>query len=264
MNLPKYLEEDYYQKIKRLNIRHYAAEVSYYLRAELRPVEKAILSQLRHRSTLLDLGCGAGRFSIGASQQGFKITGVDITPEAVGAAKKRLTRLKLKNADFQVGDMTNLQFKNSSFDDVLCPRFSINAVATFTRRKKAVKEMLRVVKPGGKVYIESFNRFYLGMGLHVPIRNMTIDILRKLKIQLCSLVGKKYEGLLPGDMIYPANKVKGAPEGYAHIPTIFELKRLIPKGVNYKIYSIPEILTDKKLDLLKWFRYSLWLILYKK
>jgi len=263
MKLPKYLEKDYYQKIKRLNIKHYAAEASYYSRAELRPVEKAIFGQLRPKSTLLDLGCGAGRFSIGASQQGFKITGVDITPKAVEAAKKKFKELQLRNADFQVGDMTDLQFKNSSFSYVFCPRFSINAIATFTRRKKAVKEMLRVAKPGGKIYIESFNRFYLGMGLYVPIRNMTIDIFRKLKIRLYLLVGKKYGDLLPGDMIYPANKVKGAPEGYAHIPTIFELKRLIPPEVKYKIYSIPEISGMKKFDCLRYFRYSLWLMLCK-
>lgn len=255
--------DDYYQKIKRLNIKHYSGEVPYYSTADLRPAEKTLLSKLDKKSVLLDLGCGSGRFSIGAAKLGFKITGVDITPDAVKAATKRARELNLKKANFQVGDMTELEFKSDSFDVVFCPRFVINAVSTQRRREMAVKEMLRVVKKGGKVQIESFNRFYLGMGVLVPVKNIFEDFKRNIRMKISKLQGKKYDGLLPGDMVYPSNKVKDATEGYAHIPTIFELKRLVPQETKFKVLSIPEIVYNRSFDPLKYFRYSLWLILEK-
>ncbi len=260
-NIPS--QEKYYQKIKKLNIKHYSGEVPYYSTADLRPAEKTLLSKIDRKAKLLDLGCGSGRFSIGAARLGFQVTGVDITPDAVKAATKRAKELKLKNANFRVGDMTELNFATNSFGVVFCPRFVINAVSTVPRRKMAVKEMLRVVKKGGTVYIESFNRFYLGMGLYVLVRNLLTDLTRNLKLQLSQITDKEYTGLLPGDMIYPSNKVRGATEGYAHIPTIFELKEMVPKDITFKVLSIPEIVYNKKFDPLKYFRYSLWLILKK-
>lgn len=256
-------EERYYEKIKRLNIRHYAGEVAYYSQANLRLVEEKLLVQLKKGLTLLDLGCGSGRFSIGAAQKGFKVLGIDITPPAVEAAREKSKKLNLENVKFEVGDMTKLNLNSDRFDYVICLRYSINAVATFSERSQAVREMIRVVKPGGRVYLESFNRFWLKRGLLMPLKNMIIDLIRIFRIKACILFEKEYRGLLPGDMVYPSNKVKGAPEGYAHIPTVFELRKLIPKGIKYKINSSPEIAGLLKFDPLRFFRYALWITLEK-
>ncbi len=257
-------QEEYYRKIKELNIKHYSGEIPYYSTAELREVEKFLLEEIKKGSTLLDVGCGSGRFSIGAAKLGFKVTGMDITSNAIKAARSRSKELKIKNVIFEVDDITSrLSFKTNSFDSVFCPRFVINAISTLPRRQMAVKEMLRVVKSNGRVYIESFNRFYLGMGLYVLIRNLLTDLTRIVRIRLDEVFNKDYKNLLPGDMVYPSNKVKGASEGYAHIPTIFELINLVPAGIKFRIVSIPEIVQKKTFDPLKFFRYSLWLILEK-
>ncbi len=86
-------QKEYYKKIKELNIVHYDGEVSYYSKVPLRKVEKKLLSKLKPNTDLLDLGCGSGRFSIGAAQIGFNITDVDITPQAIEAAKQRTERV---------------------------------------------------------------------------------------------------------------------------------------------------------------------------
>ena len=168
-------ENDYYARIKELNVSHYAGEVSYYIQAPLRQVEKKILASISKGSRMLDVGCGSGRFSIGAAQTGYDVTGIDITSEAITAASNKAKNLKLNNIRFLVGDMTNMPFNDNEFDYVFCPRFSINAVATFQRRQRAVQEMMRVVKPGGVVYIESFNRFYLWRGLFFLLQNIFRD-----------------------------------------------------------------------------------------
>src|SRR3989338_6490982 len=141
-------EDDYYARIKELNISHYAGEISYYTQAPLREVEKKLLASIPKGSRILDVGCGSGRFSIGTAQSGHTVIGIDITQAAITAASERAKNLKLDNVNFLVSDMTEMPFQNNEFDYVFCPRFSINAVATFQKRKKAIDEMMRVVKSG--------------------------------------------------------------------------------------------------------------------
>jgi ubiquinone/menaquinone biosynthesis C-methylase UbiE len=251
---------NYYRKIKDLNISHYSGEVSYYTQAPLRNVEKKLLTFIPKQSRILDVGCGSSRFTIGAAQMGHNVTGIDITPAAIAAAIEKAKKLNLGNVNFLVGDMTEMSFGNNRFDYVFCPRFSINTVATFEKRRGTIKEMFRVVKPEGTVYIESFNKLYLGRGPILPLKNLLSDLLRQVFIFWCQVAGRKYTGLLPGDIVYKSNKVAGAPEGYAHLPTIFELKKILPKNATHKFYSIPQILNDwKSFDLMKYFRYSIWI-----
>lgn len=257
-------QKNYYNNIKKLNIAHYAGEVSYYSKASLRNVEKKILNKLKSGANILDLGCGSGRFSIGAAQMGFNVIGVDITPQSVEAATQRAKQLNLVNVSFLSEDMINLSFQDKSFNYVFCPRFSINAVATFSQRKKAIEEMLRVVKDKGTVFVESFNRFYLGKGIIFLLKNIIRDFWRYLFLLYCYLAKKPYTGLLPGDIIYKSNKVIGAPKGYAHLPNIFELIRLIPKNAEFKFYSIPQITQNRRFDFIKFFRYSIWIFITKK
>jgi len=254
---------DYYARIKELNISHYAGEVSYYTQAPLREVEKKLLASIHKESKILDVGCGSGRFSIGVAQLGHIVTAVDITPAAITAASEKAKHLKLGNVSFFVSDMTEMPFPNNEFDYVFCPRFSINAVATFHKRKKAVSEMMRVVKPGGIVYIESFNKLYLGRGPIMSIKNILGDLQKQISIMICNLVNKKYDGLLPGDITYESNKVAEASKGYAHLPTIFELRKLLPVNTVPKFYSIPQVLGGKGFDPFKYFRYSIWIFLTK-
>jgi ubiquinone/menaquinone biosynthesis C-methylase UbiE len=255
--------DDYYVKIKELNISHYAGEISYYTQAPLREVEKKLLASIPKGSRILDVGCGSGRFSIGAAQSGHTVIGIDITQAAITAASEKAKNLKLDNVNFLVGDMTEMLFQNNEFDYVFCPRFSINAVATFQKRKKAIDEMMRVVKLGGTIYIESFNKLYLGRGPIVSIKNILGDLQKRISITLYYLMNKKYDGLLPGDITYESNKVDGATKGYAHLPTIFELKKLLPVNIAHKFYSTPQVLGGKKFDPFKYFRYSIWIFLTK-
>ncbi len=257
-------DEAYYDRIKKFNIVHYAGETSYYTKAPLRQAEVALLDRLPQGAIVLDLGCGSGRFSVGAALRGFNVTGLDITPKAIGAARKKALEEGAHNATFVEGDMTSIPFSEKTFDYVFCPRFVINAVATSAKREKAVMEMLRVVKPTGIVFIESFNKLYFGRGPITPLGNILRDGGRRFIIIGCGLLGKHYTGLLPGDITYKNNKVAGASDGYAHLPTIFELWSMIPRegGITARFQSIPQITGRiKGMDLFKYFRYSIWITL---
>jgi ubiquinone/menaquinone biosynthesis C-methylase UbiE len=259
-------DEVYYDRIKKFNIVHYAGETSYYTKAPLRQAEVALLDTLPRGAMVLDLGCGSERFSVGAALRGFNVTGLDITPKAIEAARKKASEEGTRNVTFIEGDMTSIPFPENTFDYVFCPRFVINAVATSAKREKAVTEMLRVIKPTGFVFIESFNKLYFGRGPIAPLENVLRDGWRRFIIIGCGLLGKHYAGLLPGDITYKNNKVPGASDGYAHLPTIFELRSMIPRegGIAARFQSIPQITGRiKGLDLFKYFRYSIWVTLKK-
>jgi ubiquinone/menaquinone biosynthesis C-methylase UbiE len=263
MNKKPESEDIYYKKIKKLLIKHFSDEVPYYSSADLRPIEKTLLKKMKPKSFLLDVGCNAGRFSIPAAKNGFKVIGIDITKKTLDAAKIRAKKEKFKNVKFMEGDFTNLKFKSNFFDYAICPRFTFNAVATEKYRLKALKEMLRVVKKDGFVFIESFNKYYMGNGPVQPVKNVLRDFYRNVKIAFCNLANKKYNDFLPGDIIYENNKIIGLTVGFTHIPSIFELEKLAKKvGCKAKFLSIPEVKSGRK-DLFKYFRYSICMFIDK-
>lgn len=54
---------------------------------------------------ILDLGCGRGRHSITLAEVGYKVTGVDLSQDAITKAKKKAKARNLSNVIFAIGDM---------------------------------------------------------------------------------------------------------------------------------------------------------------
>lgn len=271
MSVKVFDSETYYQKIMQLNIAHYAGEISYYIDAEIRSTERAIVGDLKIRGDieLLDVCCGSGRLSFFLAQNNFQVMGLDICPQAIETAAQKAKELRLKNLKFLVGDATALPFEDNTFDVTLCPRYSINAIPLYEKRLTTISEMVRVTKPGGLVYIESFNYFYLGRKGSLFISNLVRDFKRLFNWYICRLFNRAYLDLLPGDITYKADKVLGAPEGYAHLVNFFELRRLLKdlkslkvKGV--KLVSSREICGWRDWPILRFFRYAIWLKIEKE
>lgn len=255
--------KNYYEKIKSLNLNHYKDEIPYYTTAPFRRVESKVVEYLSKDAFVLDIGCGSGRFTIGVAERKFKkVVGLDINNYAIDAANSKAHTLGLDNCFFIVADMTSLPFSDNQFDYVFCPRYSLNALATYGNRKKAVAEMIRVLKPTGVAYIETFNYFYMGKP-NLFIRNILRDLYRISRMIFSYLLMREYDGLLLGDITYRANKITNASDGYAHLTSAFEMKLLFPKHVRFRFYSIPQLLGKLKFDPFKYVRYSLWVELKK-
>jgi demethylmenaquinone methyltransferase/2-methoxy-6-polyprenyl-1,4-benzoquinol methylase len=101
-------------------------------------------------SSILDLACGTGDFTLELLKRypSANITGVDITPEMMSIAKKKLPARNTVN--FSVGDAQNLSFlKNSSFSLVVCAFGFRN----FPDKAKALSECHRILKPDGRLIV---------------------------------------------------------------------------------------------------------------
>ena len=97
---------------------------------------------------LLDLGCGDGTTAIPAAQRGAMVRGIDIARNLVAAGNARATELGLTNCTFEEGDASNLESVDDETFDLL---ISVFGAMFAPRPHDTAAEMVRVVKPGGRI-----------------------------------------------------------------------------------------------------------------
>ncbi|MBP0035106.1 MAG: methyltransferase domain-containing protein [Roseofilum sp. Belize BBD 4] len=111
------------------------------------------LDALPANTTVLDVGCGIGGSSrILATEYGFDVTGITISPQQVQRAQE-LTPEGV-NAKFAVDDAMALSFPDASFDVV----WSIEAGPHMPDKAIFAQELLRVLKPGGLLVVADWNQ----------------------------------------------------------------------------------------------------------
>ena len=104
--------------------------------------------------SVLDAGCGAGRFSVEIAKCGSKVTLLDISSEQLRLAKDKLKEENLEaNVDAAIlADLRDLSMiEDNKFDTVVCYGAPINYL--LENKEKAVKELVRVTKKGGNILI---------------------------------------------------------------------------------------------------------------
>jgi ubiquinone/menaquinone biosynthesis C-methylase UbiE len=117
----------------------------------LREVEIDYLSRRMNDGLhILDAGCGNGYSTLSfATQYKSHFVGVDFVPEMIDQAKVLAKDFQLKSEiEFRIGDVTKLEFPDSSFDIVITERCLLN-LPTKKDQWQAIREVSRVVKPGG-------------------------------------------------------------------------------------------------------------------
>ena len=105
---------------------------------------------------ILDVATGTGDFSIEAlSLKPEKIIGVDISEGMLEVGRQKMRKRKIDSIiELRLGDSENLPFTDNFFDAVIVAF----GVRNFEDMKGGLTEMLRVVKPGGKVIVLEFSR----------------------------------------------------------------------------------------------------------
>ncbi len=103
-------------------------------------------AQVKANQPVLDIACGTGVVAVTAAQRGASVTGLDLSPVLLEDARKNAEVIGL-NIEFTEGDVEQLPYADNSFDLVLSQFGHMFA----PRPEVAVAEMLRVLKPGGRI-----------------------------------------------------------------------------------------------------------------
>ena len=115
------------------------------------PVGEAIISALRPsgNDVVLDIAAGTGEpgLTIASMLDGGKVVITDLAEDMLTIAKENATLRNIKNVDIISCDVCELPFADDSFDAISC-RFGF---MFFPDMQLAADEMIRVLKPGGKL-----------------------------------------------------------------------------------------------------------------
>jgi arsenite methyltransferase len=101
--------------------------------------------------TIIELGCGPGFYSCGLAERFREISvlGVDSSPSQLSWAREKRNALALNNCRFQSDNVLELSHPDNSFDILISSRL----FTVLPNRRRAVAEMHRVLRPGGRCFI---------------------------------------------------------------------------------------------------------------
>jgi ubiquinone/menaquinone biosynthesis C-methylase UbiE len=103
---------------------------------------------------VLEVGIGAGTDFIQWARAGCEAYGIDLTEESIEHLKHRLKLEGLNAKEFKVADSESLPYKDDLFDLV----YSWGVIHHTPDTQAALKELIRVCKPGGKCKIMIYHR----------------------------------------------------------------------------------------------------------
>lgn len=169
-------------------------------------------SMITRKGRILDAAMGPGRHVKHFAGRGFKVWGNDFNAHMLEVAGKYVGSSKVR---FTNHDMRNLSsIKSGYFDYVICMGASIGSVYRRAERQKVLKELARVAKKGGLVFIHAHNHFELTgpdclLGIAGTVKN-------------CLINPKKFEF---GDVVY--HHSESFKKAYLHWFTPQELRELM-------------------------------------
>lgn len=116
-------------------------------------IEKEI--PLSDYESILDLGCGRGRHSLTLAEKGYRVTGVDLSQNAIEKAGKIAEQRKLTNVEFKVGDMRVPL--PETFDAVLNLFTTFGYFLNDKENEKVFESVQSMLKPGGIFFMDYMN-----------------------------------------------------------------------------------------------------------
>ena len=150
------------------------------------------------KDRILEVGCGTGRLLIELTKKDYTVDGVDASPEMLSKLQQKFERTKL-SSNFYVSESAKLPFKDNDYNFVYSIRL-LNQTESIEYALKTIKEMVRVVKPGGYVLAEfvNSNRPRIGRNATKTVRlshNLINDFFLKKITILALLKTKEYFSL---------------------------------------------------------------------
>lgn len=143
------------------------------------------IDDMKQATDILDIACGTGDFSIAIAKrmpEGSHVTGLDLSEGMLAVMKEKVEHIHLTDRiSMMQGDCENLPFPDNSFD-----RVSVAfGVRNFENREKGLTEMLRVLRPGGRLVI---------LELSLPSNRIARSLFNLYFLHILPLIGGKVSG----------------------------------------------------------------------
>lgn len=106
------------------------------------------IDKFKKNSSVLDIGCGGGRYSRYLKNNGYQVTAMDKYPNMA-------ISLKDDNIEFYEGTIDSIPFEDYTFDNLICIGVLHNAIS-IKEYETAIKEMYRVLNKGGYLLFSVF------------------------------------------------------------------------------------------------------------
>lgn len=165
------------------------------LRKKFEDPEKFLPNLININDTIADLGCGPGyycQFLVKLTRN--KIYCVDKNEEFINEAKRIVNS---DNVIFLIEDSSHTSIPSSSIDKVIFA----NSFHDMKNKEKVYEEVLRILKPTGKVIIIDWKKENTSFGPPLSIRMSKEDylnIFKNFKIEKEFYVGPYHQGLVLG------------------------------------------------------------------
>ena len=161
-----------YDREHELGTRAFFDEVERYRYKEYAPWMPRVMEFEKFRGArLLEVGCGMGTDLLQFARGGAYCTGVDLTPRSIEITRHRF---KLYGADgnFMISDGERLPFRSESFDVV----YSNGVLHHTPDTAGSIREVHRVLRPGGVAKIMLYHRNSLNYWLEIVLRRGVLGL----------------------------------------------------------------------------------------
>lgn len=165
---------------------------------------REVKSGKRKVESVLDVACGTGDMVVELLKRGCKMTGIDLSEEMLVIARQKTesANYQLSTINYQLGNAEALPFAEGEFDAVTCAF----GVRNFVHLEQGLDEMLRVLKPGGRM------------------------VILELATPECAIIKPFYNLYTKHIIPWLGQRIAGNREAYTYLPQSIER---FPKGDNF-------------------------------
>ena len=200
--------------------------------------------------TILDVGCGNGWVLSNFFREGARCFGLDLTRKAIDLSEKRFKMIKGSGL-FLVANAEELPFQDSFFDIVT----AMGVLHHTPNIDKAIEEIYRVLKPGGKIVLMLYHKNSILYRLYMPVRLLyEVMKIKRFSLSIQDLVNKVDGKDNPLGKVYSRNDVKKMLSGFKHVKMMTHLVEA------YEIPLIGRLIGKRGRGMLStyfgWFLYS--------
>lgn len=159
-------------------------------------MEKAVLLSSvpsDHDSRILECGAGTGRFAIELAGRGYCILATDVSEGMLEHARRKVAEHALEDrVTLELCDIFDISQEDGSFDFVYSMRV-LNQLAQNAHKRRAIGELARVVRPGGRLLFDIVNKWSLASlrkaSWHIS-PSATKKILRACDMRIVRMTGR--------------------------------------------------------------------------